>query len=222
MNQNKKVILKVLVGSRAHGLSDDKSDYDYRSVYVLPTTEILSLNYKYKGNSCIDGKIDDTSYELGHFLNLATKCNPTILEVFKAPIIECNEDGKELRELFQYVWNSKGSLDAFIGYGLNQQKKFLDKRDNRQNKYAVAYIRTLYNLIELLSTNTWTIKIGEIKNIGYVLKKYKRGEYALGDVVNKAEEFKMKAEYAYNNYPKKETDIEKINEFLIKMRKKYW
>jgi len=50
MDKDKKIILKVLVGSRAHGLANKDSDYDYRAVYVLPTSKILSLGYKYKGN----------------------------------------------------------------------------------------------------------------------------------------------------------------------------
>ena len=82
------VILKVLVGSRAHKLDDKDSDYDYRSVYVTPTSNILSLNAKYSKTNWIEGNIDNTSYEIGHFLHLATKCNPTIMEVFKTPIVD--------------------------------------------------------------------------------------------------------------------------------------
>jgi predicted nucleotidyltransferase len=37
----KNIILKVLVGSRAHGLANEQSDYDSRSVYVTSTKEIL-------------------------------------------------------------------------------------------------------------------------------------------------------------------------------------
>ena len=85
--ENKKIILKVLVGSRAHGLADENSDYDYRAVYVVPTSKILSINYKYVANTWIEGKEDNTAYEIGHFLKLACNCNPTILEVLKAPII---------------------------------------------------------------------------------------------------------------------------------------
>ena len=50
MKKDKIEILKVLVGSRAHGLADEDSDYDYRGVYVNATTDILSIGHKYKGN----------------------------------------------------------------------------------------------------------------------------------------------------------------------------
>mgnify|MGYP001501964861 CR=1 FL=1 len=45
-------ILKVLVGSRAHGLSTETSDYDYRGVFVQPTETILSLGGKVQTTLC--------------------------------------------------------------------------------------------------------------------------------------------------------------------------
>ena len=219
MKNNRKVILKVLVGSRAHGLADKNSDYDYRSVYVLPTSKILSLNYKYKGTHWNEGEDkDNTSYEICHFLELAMNCNPTILEVFKAPVIEMNGDGKKLRELFQYVWNPKQAFDAFVGYGLNQRKKFLDKKDNRQNKYAIAYIRTLYNLNELLGTKNFHVKIDILRK---VLMEYKVGNYTMEEVINQSENMILVAKELLPKC-KHKANKEKIEEFLLKIRKRYW
>lgn len=220
MKEDKKIILKVLCGSQAHGLADKDSDYDYRAVYVLPTSKILSLNYKYKGNDWIEGKEDNTAYEIGHFLKLATKCNPTILEVFRAPVIESNEDGENLRKLFPYVWNCLDVYNAFIGYGLNQRKKFLDKKDNRQHKYAVAYIRTLYNLSELLETKTFNVKITN-EDLKEVLTKYKKGDYTFGEVIDAAELFQTECKKLLKDC-KQKADINKVNEFLLDIRKKYW
>lgn len=220
MNPEKKIILKVLVGSHAHGLADKDSDYDYRAVYVLPTSKILSLGYKYKGNDWVEGAEDNVAYEIGHFLHLATQCNPTILEVFKAPIVETNEDGKKLRELFPYIWTPKRAFDAFVGYGLNQRKKFLDKKDNRQNKYAIAYLRTLYHLNELLDTEDFNVKIpnGDFRD---ELIKYKAGEFRFGEVIDLAEFFTAGAEgllYSCIHQP----NLDKVNEFLIDIRRRYW
>ena len=125
------IILKVLVGSRAHNLAGKDSDYDYRAVYVTPTSEILSLNHKYKANCWIEGKEDNTSYELGHFLNLAIHCNPSILEVFKAPVYGGNKDGLELRQLFDYIWNAEQCFNAFAGYGFNSQRGSSSNYDGR-------------------------------------------------------------------------------------------
>ncbi len=216
-----KIILKVLVGSHAHGLANKKSDYDYRAVYVQPTSQILSLNHNYKANSWIEGVEDNTAYEIGHFLFLATKCNPTILEVFRAPVKFANEDGVKLRSLFEHVWEPKRSYDAFCGYGLNQRKKFLDRKDNRQDKYACAYGRTLYHLVQLLETGNFDTKIpeGEIRD---TLLKFKKGKYLMGDVINFCEDWTNRAKIALEKCKEKKTDIEKINNFLLDIRKKYW
>lgn len=220
MKENKKTILKVLVGSWAHGLADKDSDRDYRAVYVLPTSDILSLGYRYKGTDWIEGVEDNTAYEIGHLLHLATKCNPTILEVFKAPVIENSEDGEELRKLFPYIWNPQGVFDAFVGYGLNQRKKFLDKKDNRQNKYAVAYLRTLNCLIDLLSTRDFSVEIKE-SHFKLDLLRIRKGKYEMGEIINKAEALTAIAK-SFLEKCKNKQDLTKVNKFLVKIRKKYW
>ncbi len=69
MEQN--IILKVLVGSRAHGLHTEESDYDWRGVFVVPTEEIFKVGAKIKDTNWIEGKEDNTTWEIGHFMNMA-------------------------------------------------------------------------------------------------------------------------------------------------------
>lgn len=214
-----KQILKVLVGSQAHGLSNEDSDFDYRGVFVVPTNDILSLGGHKTNTNWIQGQVDDTSWELSHFLMLATKSNPSILETFLAPVEEMTPEGKELRELFQYVWSSQGVRDAFLGYGHNQRKKFLEGKDERPDKYACAYARVLYNAYELLTTGTFTTNMMETP-VGEVCKRFKYGFYeSIGEVIDHCKTWEDKVEKAFKEYPKKETDIDKVNEFLIKVRK---
>ena len=42
-------ILKVLVGSHAHGLAGHESDQDFRSVFVIPTKAMFRVGFKYQG-----------------------------------------------------------------------------------------------------------------------------------------------------------------------------
>jgi len=223
-----KQILKVIVGSQAHGLATPTSDFDYRGVFLNPTSEILRIGGSTQQTSWIEGKDDDTSWELGHFLFLATKCNPTILEVFLAPEVPLEhlpgqEDvwGSQLRALFPYVWNSKGVHDAFMGYGFNQRKKFLDDKDKRAAKYAAAYLRTLYQAHELLTTNTFTIRIADTV-IGETVRKWKFGTFTVGEVIQTCTDWQDKVEAAYAANPDKQTDIDKVNEFLLKVRQENW
>jgi hypothetical protein len=221
MKQDKKIILKVLTGSRAHGLNDSDSDYDYRAVYVLPTSKILSLGYNYKGTHWIEGeKEDNTAYEVGHFLNLAIHCNPTILEIFKAPVIKATKEGEELRKLFPYVWNPQQAFDAFVGYGKNQRKKFLDKKDNRHDKYAVAYVRVLHQLNELLATGDFSVEI-TLPALKEQLLKFRKGKYLPGEIIDITENLIRMAEKRLP-YCRNKPDLRKVNKFLLKVRRRYW
>ena len=216
-----KQLLKVVVGSQAHGLATPESDFDYRGVFLQPTTEILSLGSSLKQTSWIEGKDDDTSWELGHFLHLSTKCNPTILETYLAPVIESTPLGDELRALFPYVWNSKAVCDAFIGYGLNQRKKFLEEKDKRPHKFAAAYLRSLYNAYELLCTGTFNVRIADTE-IGETIRNFKVGSYTFGEVIDTCRTWEENVRMAYNENPNKTTDLAKINEFLLKVRRENW
>jgi uncharacterized protein len=222
---NEKVILRVLVGSRAHGLHTEDSDYDWRGVFVTPTSEILKLGGTMKQTSWIEGKEDDTSWEIGKFLLLATKCNPTILEVFKAqthPVrIQNALWGIELQGLFDAVWSSKYVRDAFVGYGLNQRKKFLDNKDVRPQKYAVAYLRTLYQATELLETGNFSVNM-EKTPIFEKLKRWKNKDYTVGDVIETCHNWEQKVEEAFKRNPDKQPNIDLVNEYLLRIRKENW
>src|SRR3990167_11312657 len=121
------MILKVLVGSHAHGRAGPDSDIDPRGVFVHPTSAILSLGQKPSNTSWVEAdkaageKDDSTAWELGHFLHLATHCNPTILEVFAAPVVEQAEEGRALSMLFPPILSRKCRRDEFVGYGLNRR-----------------------------------------------------------------------------------------------------
>lgn len=217
----KKIILKTLVGSRAHGLHHEDSDYDFRGVFINSTSELLSLGNKNHTVSWVEGREDETSYELSHFLHLATKSNPSILEVLASPIQEITSEGEELRALFPYLWNSKDVYNAFIGYGHNQRKKFIENKDNRTFKYSVAYIRVLLLAEELLTKGTMTVHIqgSDIKNM---LLEIKAGFMNKGFVIDKAEELEARVKIAYEANPNKETDLDRVNDYLLKVRKNNW
>lgn len=227
-----KYILRCIVGSQAHGLAGPNSDYDYRGVFVVPTKEILSLGGHKTNTNWIEGKNDDTSWEIGHFLNLAIHSNPTILETFLAPRIHPEDNlqitwGAELQELFPHVWSSVGVMNAFIGYGVNQRKKFFDNKDNRAQKYASAYLRVLYNAWELLTTGTFTIKIADCPGVGETLKRWKvwtpdQVRENAGEIIELCLHYEQAVRQAYLQNPDKKTNMEPINEFLLKVRKAFW
>ena len=54
-------ILRVLVGSHAHGLAGPESDKDFRSVFAMPTIEMFRLGFKYQGTRMMKEEADETS-----------------------------------------------------------------------------------------------------------------------------------------------------------------
>lgn len=230
---NTKHILKVIVGSQAHGLANKDSDFDFRGVFIYPTSQFFLLpRTKLSETSWIEGKSDDTSWELGHFLDLATRCNPTILECFMA--LRTADDWKEslffkdgknvgeaLKELFPYIWNSKNVYDAFTNYSKNQEKKMLDEKDGRPWKYAQAYLRVLYHGYELLTTGKFHLQIVDTPIYPH-LKSFKEKRATFGEVVDICQFWKAQIKEAYEENPDKQTDFDRVNEFYQRVRLENW
>lgn len=223
MNVERKVILQSLVGSRAHNLHSENSDYDYRGVYVLPTSKILGLGFKHKGTNWVEGEVDDTSYEIGHFLQLCTKANPSVLEVLVSHIIKVNTPyADEMRELMPYMYDPIDAFNAFAGYSKNQQKKLLDKQvdSNRLFKFGVAYVRTAQNLLDLVSKGKFTLEVN-IASRRDLLISIKSGKLSYGEIIDEAEILISRAK-AKLPYVENKQDLNKINNFLLKVRKENW
>ena len=212
-------ILKVLVGSHAHGLASDESDRDYRRVYVIPTENMFQLGFKYPATRWIKGDGDETAWEIGQFLLLATQAHPLILETLLAPVITADEWGEQLRVLLPAMWSPQKAFEAFTNYANNQRTKLLDKKDGRPAKYAAAYIRVLYNLCELLMSGSFQIRVAD-SPAGERLARIKNGQYRLGDVMDWGEELTEQAQQLIT-VCRDESDLPRINDFLVAIRRAF-
>lgn len=217
-------ILNTLVGSHAHGLAEEGSDKDYRGVYVVPTRDLLSLNFDGKKVLWEEGERDQTGYEVGHFLQLALKGVPNILEVFvaKRTIVDFDSLGFELRELLPYIFDRKAAFGSFLNYASNQRKKMLDNHENRWNKYAVAYIRTLYNLVDLMiDYRRFDIEVTNqsTKKELLAIKAYER---TTGSIIDLGEGLIRSATMLFKEPQESTLDVNKTNNFLLKVRREFW
>ncbi len=212
-------ILKVQVGSHAHGLVGPDSDQDFRSVFVIPTTDLFRINFKYPATSWKKGEGDEASWEVAPFLSLALQSHPLILETLLAPVVIKDDWGSELQTLFPAVWTPQKAFDAFTGYANNQRTKFLDKKDERPEKYAAAYVRVLFNLCELLETGTFTVRIRDTP-IGESIARIKEGNYRIGEIIDLGEELTQNARKALGHCRQQPT-FQLIDDFLIKIRKAF-
>ena len=217
--RTRQTIVKVLVGSHAHGLADPDSDRDFRSVFVVPTVDLFRLGFKYPTTSWTKEHGDEAAWELRPFLELALQCHPLVPETFLAPVVQADAWGEELRTLFPAVWSPRKTYEAFVGYAVNQRTKFLDKKDQRPEKYAAAYIRVLWNLCELLETGTFTVHIRETE-IGDRLWRIKHGNYRLGEIIDLGEELTQRA-VALLGTCRHTAVPEALDAFVIRLRKSF-
>lgn len=154
-----KILAKVLVGSRLHGLNNEKSDYDFRGIHITPLKEFISPFKTIKNTSWLEGEIDDTSYELADFCKQSIYGNATILEVFFSnKIIDTSDTHKKMQENWIKFMDTKKFVLASRGYAHNQWNKFYNFEDignsnnERTNKFAIAFLRVMWQCEQFLLT----------------------------------------------------------------------
>jgi predicted nucleotidyltransferase len=72
-------LLSGIGGSQAYGLDTDQSDFDRYGVFLAPTRSILGIYPIHE--TLTQTAPDSTMHELGKFVRLAIKANPTILDL---------------------------------------------------------------------------------------------------------------------------------------------
>ena len=126
--------------------------------------------------------------------------------------------------MFPFIWNPKDAYNAFIGYSTNQRTKMLDKKDKRPHKFAIAYLRTLYNLNDLLTTGSFSLEVKDnyFKSMLIDIRdKYENeGEFDIGNIINTAEKLTEKAGIALDRCTQK-PNLKRVRTFLIKVRNSF-
>lgn len=232
----KNEILKVTIGSQAHGLATPESDTDYRSVFIAPTKNFFLLGSEEKGvagNTKIEGSIDDTSYEIGDFIAFATKSNPSIMEVFRSPIEHVAVDGYNLLDLFPHTWSGIGVYNAYRGYGHNQRNRMIENKDGKMHKFATSWLRTIYNALCLFDHGDFSMSVIGTP-IEHVCKRWKSNHTAniqrlldpltAGEVIDTVTfwETALTDVYESSIMREKKTDYDVINSFLVEVRKDHF
>jgi predicted nucleotidyltransferase len=172
-----KVLTKVLVGSRLHGLNNEQSDYDYRGIHIHDLKDVLSPFTTLKNTTWIEGDEDNTSYELADFCKGAVHGNATILEVFFSNHIILDDPiTKKMRKNWVKFIDTDRVVMAGRGYASNQLNKmqlFDDigvKDQKRTSKFAIAYCRVLWQTSEFLRTGQFKCQIDDPDLKPFLLK----------------------------------------------------
>ena len=217
-----KILTKVLVGSRLHGLHNEKSDYDYRGIHIHSLKDVLSPFKTLKNTSWIEGDEDNTSYELADFCKQATHGNATILEVFFSnEIIATTLVADEMRKNWKKFIDTDRIVMAGRGYASNQLNKmqlFDDigvKDQKRTSKFAIAYCRVLWQTSEFLRTGEFKCQIeeGDLRQFLLKLKAGWSDDY-IPECTERFAQLQAEVTKYWKTAEKVKPDIKWIEEFI--------
>lgn len=148
-------ILRGIVGSCAYGLATPESDVDVMGVYLEPQETFLGLQLVQDKDFTIhttSDTRDETFHELGKFMRLALKSNPSILELLWLPdwaYEEISTAGEYLLDGRHWFASAKLVKNAYLGYA-TQQFKLLERRGDfgsDMKKRTEKHARHLYRLL---------------------------------------------------------------------------
>lgn len=159
-----RVILRVVVGSRAYGLEHAGSDTDRRGVFLPPA----ELHWSLFG---VPEQIDDepaqeTYWELQKFVVMALKANPNVLECLWSPQVEhCTALGRELLAM-RACFLSQLVFQTYSGYVASQFRKI--EADVRQHgapkwKHVMHLLRLLAAGVHVLTTGEVPVAVGPLR-----------------------------------------------------------
>jgi len=212
------VIYRCVVGSRAYGLDDTKSDTDTRGFFLPPA----ELHWSLAGapEQLEDAEADVVFWEAEKFVRLALKGNPNVLECLYTPLIEhATPLARELLDM-RDRFLSRRVYHTYNGYVQSQFKKLqTDLRNTGEIKWkhVMHLLRLLKSGITLLKEARVVVNVGEDRDR---LLAVRRGEVSFLECetlwLKLREEFDLA--FAGTNLPEY-PDEEAASAWLIRARR---
>jgi hypothetical protein len=120
LTKSGRIIYECIVGSKAYGLSTPQSDTDIKGVFIAPPDLFFGFSFDEQVNNESN---DVTYYEIGKFLSLLCKSNPTTLEMLYSPADCILKKSAIIDEIDPVRFLSKKCEDSFARYAFTQIKK---------------------------------------------------------------------------------------------------
>lgn len=201
------IVLQVRAGSYAYGTATAESDIDWRGVIFPPEEYFLGLG-RFDQYVHQQGEEDMCYFDVRKFLTLALKGNPSVLEVYHAPVqFRRDPFAHRLLETWDMVV-SKALVKPHMGMALShldrlsfpgrkcgtKGKKLIEKH-KYNTKDAAQVIRVLEQCHELLLTGRLALPRPNAE----VLRDIRDGKYELEWVVEYANYLVQKVKNAEKN-----------------------
>jgi hypothetical protein len=167
-------ILQGVVGSTAYGLARDGSDVDRLGIFVAPTYAVAGLDWHpSKETRAGDAGGDHVEHEVGKYLRLALKANPTITELLWLDGWEVESPaGQAIVSIRSSLLSTRTVLAAYLGYASAQAAKMArsdgalrlplaERTDHRAFKNARHCLRLLDQAQGLLVTGDLIVRVAD-------------------------------------------------------------
>ena len=126
------ILLKCRSGSHAYGLATDASDEDFRGVFYAPREAFYTGDYP---EQVSDATNDEVYYELGRFVELLIKANPTALELLATEGDDVLHRNPNMALLRTEDFLTKACKNTFAGYATTQIRKARGLNKKVHNPY---------------------------------------------------------------------------------------
>jgi len=128
--KNQLILLDCISGSTAYNLNIASSDIDKKGIFIMPKTQFYGFEQQEQISNSTN---DEVYYEIGRFLGLLVKNNPSLLELLSTPKDYVLYRHPLIDLIKPEDFLSKLCLDTFAGYAQTQVKKAhgLNKKINK-------------------------------------------------------------------------------------------
>ena len=240
-------IIRVEVGSTAHGMGTGADDLDLMGVYIEtpeqtlgiePTREHYVSRTQPEGVRSGPGDVDLTMYGLRKFLRLATAGNPTVLVLLYGGTVHVSTPlGEGLRALAPAIVSRRAG-HRFLGYldgqlermrGGGRQSRVpsrpeLVERYGYDTKYAGHALRLALQGVELIDTGRLTLPMhDEAKEL---CLRMRRGEFTAAEAEDVVAGARSILAAAVNDKARgplhPDPDLRAVNEFAVRAHQEHW
>lgn len=210
-------VLVGVGGSHAYGMAHAESDVDYRGCYVAPTTEFFGLH---KPQETYDRHDPDVAmHEVGKTLWLASKGNPTVLELFFYSEYAVRTDIGDLLIANRDLFITERIRSTHVGYAYEQFNR-LKRRESgsfssdtakRTEKHARHILRLVQLAERTLTTGVFDIVVPDRDEI------FAFGKLPVEEMLVRAEAEIERVKDVPSVLPP-DPDMEAINDLLVTIR----
>lgn len=219
-------MLRVLIGSQAHGLARPDSDYDYREVFAIPTRELLQVPVRNRPKDAWSAENkytdDEAGWEIAKLLEMVMQGHPNAVEVLFAPVEDADGDGRSLLELRPHLLASGNFLRSTLGYAQNCRNKLLAKGQiEREVKWKGTYLRVLHAGRDFLTTGIMPVRVDDTE-WGPLVRRALTNEISIGEVVDIGLRLEDEMRALAGVVVPAEPNLGAVNEWLAELRKRRW